>query len=154
MDLTFVRRVAADLLKCGENRIYISSDPAHEESLADAITREAVRELIDHNIVQKRPTRGVSRVRARSRAAQREKGRRRGIGSRSGGANARSPRKRRWMHRIRAIRRRLRELKGEGRIDVRTYRVYFLQAKGGMFHSRSHLEQQLRAAGRLKEGSK
>lgn len=153
MDLTFVRRVAADLLKCGENRVYISSDPAHEEALADAITREAVRELIEHNIVQKRPTRGVSRGRARSRASQREKGRRRGIGSRKGGANARFPRKRRWILRIRAIRRRLRELKAEGRIDVRTYRKYLLQAKGGVFHSRAHLDQQLRVAGLLREGS-
>ncbi len=153
MRLTFIRRMAADILKCGENRIYISSDPAHEESLGDAITREAVRELISHNIVRKRPVQGVSRGRARARTAQREKGRRRGIGSRKGSANARFPRKRRWILRIRAIRRRLRELKGQGQIDIRTYRTFLAQAKGGVFHSRAHLEQQLRAGGHLREGT-
>ena len=81
------------------------------------------------------------------------KGRRRGIGSREGATNARLPRKRRWILRIRAIRVRLRELKAQGRIDVSTYRKFYSQAKGGMFHSRAHLDQQLRAAGVLKGGT-
>ena len=47
MGLRFVRRVSADLLKCGENRIYISSDPAHEEALArvDQVAELALRGL-------------------------------------------------------------------------------------------------------------
>ena len=154
MDLTFVRRVAADILKCGENRVWISNDPARQDDLADAITREGVRKLIDDRVVQKRAAVGVSRGRAKARAAQRAKGRRRGIGSREGATNARFPRKRRWILRIRAIRGRLRELKGEGKIDVSTYRKFYRQAKGGMFHSRAHLEQQLRAAGYLKGGTR
>lgn len=153
MDLKFVRRIAADIMKCGENRVAISNDPARQEKLEDAITREAVRGLIDEGTVQKRPAIGVSRGRARVRAAQRAKGRRRGIGSREGGTNARFPRKRRWVLRIRAIRVRLRELKAAGRIDVSTYRKFYSQAHGGMFHSRAHLEQQLRAAGYLKGGT-
>jgi len=153
MDLKFVRRVAAEILGCGENRVFISNDPARQEKLADAITREAIRELIDLDVVQKRPAIGVSRGRAKARAAQRAKGRRRGIGSREGASYARFPRKRRWILRIRAIRTRLRELKAQGRIDVTTYRKFYAQAKGGMFHSRAHLEQQLRAAGRLKGGT-
>ena len=153
MDLKFVRRVAADILKCGENRVWISNDPARQEKLADAITRESVRELIDDLVIQKRSAVGVSRGRAKARAAQRLKGRRRGIGSREGATNARFPRKRRWILRIRAIRGRLRELKTQGKIDVSTYRKFYSQAKGGMFHSRAHLEQQLRAAGYLKGGT-
>ena len=153
MDLKFVRRVAAEILGCGENRVFISNDPARQEKLADAITREAIRELIDLDVVQKRPAIGVSRGRAKARAAQRAKGRRRGIGSREGASYARFPRKRRWILRIRAIRTRLRELKAQGRIDVTTYRKFYAQSKGGMFHSRAHLEQQLRAAGRLKGGA-
>jgi len=65
--------------------------------------------------------------------------------------NARTPQKTRWIGVIRGLRRYLRELKGQGRIDVRTYRRFYAQAKGGMFKSRSHLEQQLRASGALKE---
>ena len=154
MDFKFVRRVAAEILKCGENRVYITNDPARQEKLADAITREAIRELINERVIQKRPAIGVSRGRAKARLAQRAKGRRRGVGSREGGTNARFPRKRRWIIRIRTIRLRLRELKAAGRIDVSTYRKFYSQAKGGMFHSRSDLEQQLRAAGYLKGGAK
>jgi len=153
MDLKFVRRVAADIMKCGENRVAISNDPARQEKLETAITRESVRELIDDLTVQKRPAIGVSRGRAKARAAQRLKGRRRGVGSREGGTNARFPRKRRWIIKIRAIRSRLRELKTQGRIDTATYRKFYSQAKGGMFHSRAHLDQQLRAAGHLKGGT-
>ncbi len=153
MDLKFVRRVAAQLLHVGENRVWITNDPARQERLGDAITRDVVRQLIAERIVQKRPAVGVSRGRAKARAAQREKGRRRGIGSREGAAYARYPRKRRWVNRIRAIRLRLRELKAEGKIDVSTYRKFYRQSKGGMFHSRAHLEQQLRAAGYLKGGA-
>ena len=52
------------------------------------------------------------------------------------------------------MRRFLRELKGQGRIDVPTYRRFYRQAKGGMFKSKSHLEQQIRAAGAMKEAKK
>ncbi len=52
------------------------------------------------------------------------------------------------------MRRYLRELKGQGRIDIPTYRRFYAQAKGGMFKSKSHLEQQLRAAGAMKEATK
>jgi len=154
MDLKFVRRVAAEILKCGENRVYITNDPARQDDLGDAITRDAIRKLIERgDTILKRPVAGVSRGRAKARAAQHAKGRRRGAGSREGATNARFPRKRRWILRIRAIRGRLRELKGQGRIDVSTYRKFYRQAKGGMFHSRAHLEQQLRAAGYLKGGT-
>ena len=153
MGLKFVRRVAAEILGVGENRVFISNDPARQEKLSDAITRESIRELIEADIIQKRPVAGVSRGRAKARAAQRAKGRRRGIGSREGASSARFPRKRRWVLRIRAIRARLRELKAQGKIDVGTYRHFYAQAGGGMFHSRAHLEQQLRAAGRLKGGT-
>ncbi len=153
MDLKFVRRVASDLLGCGVNRVWISNDPAKQDDLADAITRDAVRKLIVQRVIQKRPAVGVSRGRAKARAAQRAKGRRRGIGSREGASSARYPRKRRWIVRIRAVRGRLRELKVQGKIDVATYRKFYSQAKGGMFHSRAHLEQQLRAAGYLKGGT-
>ena len=154
MDLKFVRRIAADLLKCGEGRVWITNDPARQDDLADAITRDAVRKLIDRgDTIAKRSAIGVSRGRAKQRARQRDKGRRRGIGSREGATNARFPRKRRWILRIRAIRTRLRELKAQGRIDTSTYRKFYSQSKGGMFHSRAHLDQQLRAAGFLKGGT-
>lgn len=148
------RRLAASVLKCGVNRVRLTTDPAEQENILDAITRDQVRELIRRNVITVRPKRGVSRSRARVRARQRAKGRRRGHGSRRGATNARTPGKERWMTQIRSLRQHLRQLKGEGRIDVRTYRRYYAQAKGGMFKSRSHMDQQLQAAGLLREAKR
>ncbi len=154
MRFDYQRRLAASILGVGVNRVYISPDPKEQENILDAITRDGIRGLIRRNVIQKRPERGVSRGRARYRAAQRAKGRRRGHGSRKGGSNARAPRKSRWVGLIRSMRRHLRELKAQGRIDVGTYRRFYLQAKGGMFKSQAHLDQQLRAAGAVKEATK
>lgn len=145
------RRLASEILGCGINRVRITTDPAEQENILDAITRELVRALISRNVITLRPERGVSRGRARKRAAQRAKGRRRGQGTRKGGAKARTPGKQRWASVIRSLRSHLRQLKTEGRIDVRTYRRYYLQAKGGMFKSKAHLDQQLQTAGLLRE---
>jgi large subunit ribosomal protein L19e len=105
-------------------------------------------------VITKREERGVSRARTRIRAAQKRKGRRRGHGTRRGSANTRTPQKTQWIGTIRRLRAYLRELKVQGRIDVRTYRKFYRQAKGGMFKSKAHLTQQLQMAGVLKEVAK
>jgi large subunit ribosomal protein L19e len=64
------------------------------------------------------------------------------------------PKKDAWIRTIRPLRRRLRELKEQGKVDKSTYRILYMQAKGGMFKNKAHLEQQLRAAGHLKEAKK
>ncbi|MBI4416525.1 MAG: 50S ribosomal protein L19e [Euryarchaeota archaeon] len=150
MNLRNQRRMAAEILKCGIGRVWI--DPNDMESLEDAITRADIRIAIHNGTIRKLPVQGQSRARARHRNVQREKGRQRGAGSRKGGRNARDPRKRRWIRTIRSIRATLQELREAGRIDVRTYRRYYRQAKGGMFKGRAHLEQHLRSAGLLKAG--
>lgn len=144
------RRLASDLLGCGVNRVRISTDPAEQEAIFDAITREQVRELLRRNVITMRPEQGVSRARARARRLKRKQGRRRGQGTRRGSSNARTPKKAAWMATIRRLRAHLRDLKRQGRIDVRTYRRFYRQAKGGMFKSKAHLNQQLEIAGLLK----
>ena len=148
------RRLASEILGCGLNRVRITTDPAEQENIFDAITREQVRELVRRNVITKREEIGVSRGRTRARDAQRKKGRRRGQGTRRGTANARRPRKTQWIGTIRRLRAYLRELKVQGRIDVHTYRRFYRQAKGGMFKSKAHLTQQLQMAGVLKEAAK
>ena len=147
------RRLAASILGCGVNRVRITTDPAEQENIFDAITREQVRELVRRNVITKREEIGVSRSRARLHAAQKAKGRRRGQGTRRGSANARMPRKRQWIGTIRRLRAYLRELKAQGRIDVHTYRRFYRQAQGGMFKSKANLTQQLQMAGELEEAS-
>jgi len=149
MNLKNQRRVAAQLLKCGENRVWI--DPNRLEDVSDAITRADVRTLIASGGAFAKQKRGISRARTNYRKAQRAKGRRRGQGSRRGRKGARKPTKETWMQTIRPIRRKLKELRESGKIDTATYREYYLKAKGGVFKSRPHLESHLKAEGILKE---
>lgn len=149
-DLSNQRRMAAALLKCGEGRVWI--DPASQEELADAVTRSDIRSAIKAGVIRRHAIRGTSRVRARRHAHELEKGRHAGPGSRRGTPQARLSRKARWMRRIRAQRRLLRELRDQKKIPAGVYREFFRRAKGGMFRSRAHLIVNLRLAGHLREG--
>lgn len=142
--------MAAELLKCGLNRVWI--DPDRMEDVADAITRTDIQIRIDAGAIKAKQKKGISRGRTRYQRGQRKKGRGRGHGSRKGTHKARKPKKERWIQTIRPIRERLRELRDEGKISVSTYRKFYLQAKGGAFKSKSHLESHLRSGGYLKEG--
>ena len=145
MDLRLQRRLAASILKVGEGRIWI--DPTAVDEVANAITRQDVEELIEAGLIKRKPVKGTSRARARVREIKRKKGRRRGHGSRKGAKGARMSRKEQWMKRIRALRRRLRELKESGEIDRKTYRLLYRKAKGGAFRSVAHLEAYIEAHG-------
>jgi large subunit ribosomal protein L19e len=152
MNLTNQRRMAADVLKCGAHRVWI--DPNRMEEVADAITREDVRAVVSAGLIRKLPVAGPSRGRTRYMADQRRKGRRRGPGRRKGAHGARDPKKRRWIRAIRAQRDTLKRYREDGRLAPRDYRRFYLRAKGGMYRSRSHLEQQLQAEGVLQEARK
>ncbi len=149
-DLSNQRRMAAALLKCGEGRVWI--DPASQEELADAVTRSDVRSAIKAGVIRRRAVEGTSRVRARRHARELAKGRHSGPGSRRGTPASRLTRKDRWIRRIRAQRKLLRELRDQKRVSATVYREFFRRAKGGMFRSRAHLLVNLRLAGHLKEG--
>lgn len=149
MDLKNQKRMAAELLGCGYNRVWI--DPNRMEDVATAITRGNIRVLINAGAIRAKPKRGISSGRAKSQRAQKAKGRQRGPGSRKGAKYARTPRKQAWMKRIRILRAKLKDMRDAGEIDTRTYRKYYRQAKGGMFRDRSHLETQMRIHGVIKE---
>lgn len=130
-----VRRMAAEILGVGENRVWIS--PEHLKRVSNAISREEVRKLIDDGFIGIRPIKGTSRVRARHRALQRKKGRRKGPGSRKG---PRVDKKGLWMSRVRALRKFLRRLRDRKLIEPKVYRKLYLMVKGGAFRSVSHLK--------------
>ncbi len=148
MDLRLQRRLAAQILKCGQNRVWF--DPSALEDISSAATKEDVRELIEKGVIKRKPVKGVCRVRINKRKAQKRKGRRRGHGSRKGKKTARLSRKEQWMMRIRAIRKRLRFLRDNGLIDRRTYRMLYRKAKGGEFKSVAHLNAYIEQMGLLK----
>lgn len=151
-DLSNQRRMAAQLLKCGEGAVWL--DPASQEELADAVTRSDIRSAIRAGVIRRQRNPGTSRGRARQHAAELAKGRHRGPGSRRGTPLARVTKKARWMRRIRAQRDELDKLRTAKRITPAVYREFYRRAKGGMFRSRAHLLINLRLAGHLPEGAK
>nr|WP_173391281.1 50S ribosomal protein L19e [Thermococcus paralvinellae] len=142
------RRIAAEILKCGENRIWI--DPERIEDVKSAITREDIKRLIKEGVIKKKPIKGQSTYRAKIRHEQRKKGRHRGPGSRKGKKTARMGKKERWIMTIRALRKELRKLKAEKKIDVHTYRRLYIRAKGGQFKNKHQLYLFLEERGILK----
>ncbi|ADT83088.1 50S ribosomal protein L19e [Thermococcus sp. SY098] len=142
------RRIAAEILKCGENRIWI--DPERIEDVKSAITREDIKRLIKEGVIKKKPVKGQSTYRAKIRHEQRKKGRHRGPGSRKGKKTARMGKKERWIMTIRALRKELRKLKAEKKIDVHTYRRLYIRAKGGQFKNKHQLYLFLEEKGILK----
>ena len=130
-NVAFQRRMAAEVLKVGVNKVWI--DPTKLNEVKAALTKEDIRELINQGVIKVRPFEGVSRARARERE---EKERKRGPGSKKGKKTALYSRKKSWMDRIRAIRFYLRLMKSEGVIDKSLYRDLYKKASGGMFNSK------------------
>ena len=138
MNLKSQRRMAAEILKVGETRVWI--DPERIEEVELAISREEIKKLIHEKAIRKIPEKGVSRARARIIHEKKKKGRRRGYGSRQGPKRARYPRKKTWIIRIRAQRKRLRELRDRHMITESVYRRLYNMAGSGVFRSVSSLE--------------
>ncbi len=149
MDFKYQKRMAADLMKCGVNRVKL--DPDRLEDIAEAITRADVRTMINAGAIYAAQKKGISKGRKNYAAAQKKKGRRRGPGSRKGAKFARTPRKQAWMKKIRPIRAYLKELRNDGKIEKNIYRKLYRQAKGGMFKSKAHLETQMKIHNYIKE---
>lgn len=137
-DLKNQRRLAAKVMDIGVHRVRF--DPEAHEEVAAALTREDIRGLIQEGKILKKPIKGVSRGRARKVDATRAYGHRKGHGSRKGAKGARRPRKEQWMKKIRALRKRLKELRENETIDVPAYRKLYRKAKGGEYRSRAHLD--------------
>ena len=132
-DLSAQKRLAADVLDVGKNRVWF--DPEAQGDIAEAITREDIRELVDDGTIQAKETQGNSRGRARERQRKRSYGHQKGPGSRKGKAGARQDPKDDWQERIRAQRAKLKELRAEGEITASQYRDLYNKSRGGEFRS-------------------
>ena len=148
MKVQSVKQIAADEMKVGVSRVWIDTNSI--DQVLDATSRDDVRKLIDLHIIQKKQKKGNSNYRLKKRIEQLSKGRRRGEGSVRGTKYARFPRKRRWISRIRALRKELKELKESNKIDKKTYRRYYRIIKSGSFVSRAQLRNHIQTAGLLK----
>jgi large subunit ribosomal protein L19e len=137
------RRLAAQILNAGRNRVWI--DPERTVDVEAAMTRDEVRRLIHEGAIKSLPVAGVSRARARILHDKKKKGRRGGPGSRTGSSKARISKKEAWMSKIRALRKRLRELKARKVFPETAYRKLYSMAGSGRFESVADLERYLKS---------
>jgi large subunit ribosomal protein L19e len=140
MSVVSQKRLAASILGVGITRVWV--DPEDTDRVSSAITREEIRKLIHEGSINKLPKVGISRGRKRARRQELLAGRHKGEGSTKGSAHNS---KRRWVARIRSIRKRLRSLRDKRFITTQVYRKLSLMAKGGNFRSAAHLDEYIDA---------
>ena len=136
-DLSTQKRLASDIIGCGESRVWI--DPDAQGEVAEAITREDVREMVEQGLIREKRKKGISRGRARERDDKRKYGHQKGQGVRKGKKGARSSDKEEWKSGVRSLRKELRRMKKDGEIDPSEYRELYSKAKGGEFDSVRYL---------------
>jgi len=145
LSLRSQRRIAAQILKVGTNRVWI--DPERQEDVEVAITREELRKLIHEGAIKPAPKKGVSHVRARILHEKKRKGLRRGPGTKKGSGGARIPKKQAWMQRIRTLRETLREWKANRVLTEGAYRQLYMIAGSGTFRSIADMERYAKTHG-------
>ncbi|MBU4501755.1 MAG: 50S ribosomal protein L19e [Nanoarchaeota archaeon] len=137
MRLKSQRRIAAQILKVGENRIWFDGDRLEE--VKEAITKIDIKKLIKDLAIQSKPETNISGYRRRKKYLQKRKGRQKGQGSRKGTANARKPKKESWMIKIRLQRGLLKKLRDNKTLEPEEYRNLYKKAKGGFFRNKRHV---------------
>jgi len=145
LSLRSQRRLAAQILKVGTNRVWI--DPQRTEDVEVAITREEIRKLVHEGAIRPAPKKGVSRVRARVLHEKKKKGLRRGPGTRGGSSRAKTTKKQAWMQRIRVLRRKLDEWRRNRVITEGAYRQLYMTAGSGTFSSIADMERYAKTHG-------
>jgi len=135
------KKLAAKILKVGLGRVWL--DPTKAKDIKAAITKADVRKLIQKGHIKSLPKK-IKRPKEKRK-------RRKGRGRRKGAKHAKMTKKQRWMSTVRPLRKMLKELRDNEKIDRSTYRKLYLLVKGGMFRSRSHLKTYLEQHGLLKE---
>src|SRR3989338_6279510 len=137
--LNVQKRLAAQILKCGRNRVRF--DPDRLEDIKEAITKTDIRSLIGEGVISKKKLMNTSRFWARKRKEQKSHGKQKGFGSRKGKSTARGLRpKRIWINKIRLQRRFIMELRDGKKIESKDYHELYMKTKGGFFRSIRHLK--------------
>ncbi|MBI2564462.1 50S ribosomal protein L19e [Candidatus Woesearchaeota archaeon] len=132
------KRLAASIMKCSAKRIVFDTGKIKE--IKEAITKADVKKLIQKKIITVTQKQGISRARSIKIQRQKQKGRRKGHGSRKGKINARTNNKRSWINTIRAQRNFLLNIKQKQLVSSLTYRALYKKAHGGFFRSVNHIK--------------
>ncbi len=131
----------------GESRVWINPDPEVAGEIADAITTRTFAPRSMLGTSRPSPRRGTAGPGSELRLRRGPTATARAHGHRKGAKGARTPRKEQWMAKIRALRKRLRELREGGQIDLHAYRMLYRKSKGGEYRSTAHLNAYIKAKG-------
>lgn len=152
MDLSYQRKIAAEILGVGESRIRF--DINQIDRISGAVTREEIKKLIKDGAIYPVYIKGNSRGRWRELHASRREGRHRGYGRRKGIESARSDPELLWVYRVRKLRRYLKWLRDHGVIDRKVYRLLYRKVKGGVFDSLASLKRYMKDHGILPQNAR
>jgi large subunit ribosomal protein L19e len=142
MKLDKLKDMAGKILKKSKHKLKIRSKEYSEnkEFVDKAITRNDVREIIKKKVISKDVNTGHSRGRARILLAKKKLKRKRGQGKRKGTLKARN-KVSVYNLRVRGLRKKLKELKDEDKLNGKIYSKLYLMVKGNYFRGKKHLEE-------------
>ena len=132
------KRMAASVLGVGVNKIRFND--VDGDKLGDAITRGSIRSLVKDGTIYAVPKKGISKSRHLKKMRSLKK-RGRTTGSKTGAKYSRITKKRLWIIKIRAIRRRLKIKKDRDEISNKVYWEVYKMAGSGQIRNVKHMQE-------------
>tara|TARA_B100001013_G_scaffold228310_1_gene139992 strand:- start:2566 stop:2982 length:417 start_codon:yes stop_codon:yes gene_type:complete len=129
--------MAARVFGVGKSRVKISLN--EPEKLEDAITRGSMRSLKKSGLVDISQKQGISRGRIRIQHKKTKRGRT--VGSKEGAKYSRVTKKRRWIMKVRAQRKRLKIFKDRDDISNKSFWKLYTMSSSGQIRSVKHLNE-------------
>ncbi|HIJ10981.1 TPA: 50S ribosomal protein L19e [Candidatus Woesearchaeota archaeon] len=132
------KRLAGQILGVSPYKIIFAADAL--EDIKKAITRADIRGLIAIKQITKSQANQQSRSGARKIAAQKRKGRQKGKGTKRGSKHFVVTKKAKWMSKVRAQRKFLKELRERKLLTPTHYRALYRKSSGGYFRNKRHIK--------------